>query len=69
LSEEPMVAKWQWRLDPIQRVIGRGCHLTRRIDRLIADAGLELARLDRYVIAGMPRTHATMYRGIAIARK
>jgi len=69
LSEEPSVAKWQRRLDPIQKVIGHGCHLTRRIDQLISDAGLEIAQLDRYVIAGMPRTHSTMYRGAALARK
>jgi ubiquinone/menaquinone biosynthesis C-methylase UbiE len=47
LSEEPNVAKWQRRLDPIQSVISRGCHLTRRIDQLVSDAGLEIARLDR----------------------
>jgi ubiquinone/menaquinone biosynthesis C-methylase UbiE len=69
LSEEPSVAKWQRRLDPIQGVIGRGCHLTRRIDQLVFEAGFEIARLDRYVVAGMPRTHFTMYRGIALARK
>jgi ubiquinone/menaquinone biosynthesis C-methylase UbiE len=69
LSEEPSVAKWQRRLDPIQRVIGRGCHLTRRIDQLISEAGLEIARLDRYVIGGMPKTHSTMYRGTALVRK
>src|ERR1019366_2568119 len=69
LSEEPSVAKWQRRLDPIQRVIGRGCHLTRRIDQRISEAGLEIARLDRYVIGGMPKTHSTMYRGTALVRK
>ena len=69
LSDEPAVARWQRRLDPIQRVIGRGCHLTRPIDRLVADGGLEIVRLDRYVMAGLPRTHGTMFRGAAIARK
>jgi len=69
LSDEPSVAKWQRRLDPIQRVLGRGCHLTRRIDQLVSDAGLEITRLDRYVIAGIPKTHSTMYRGTALARK
>lgn len=69
LSEEPSIAKWQRRLDPIQGVIGRGCRLTRRIDQLISDAGLEIARLDRYVVAGMPKTHSTMYRGTALARR
>jgi ubiquinone/menaquinone biosynthesis C-methylase UbiE len=69
LSEEPAVAKWQHRLNPIQRRIGRGCNLDRRIDSLIGAAGLELTRLDRFVIPGMPRTHATMYRGVATAGK
>jgi len=68
LSEDASVAKWQRRLDPIQRAIGRGCHLTRRIDHLISDAGLEIARLDRYVIGGL-KTHTTMYRGTALAGK
>ena len=69
LSEEPSVAKWQRRLDPIQRVIGRGCHLTRPIDQLVSSAGLEIARLDRFLVQGMPKTHSTMYRGSAIAAK
>lgn len=69
LSDEPSIAKWQRRLDPIQQALSRGCHLTRQIDRLVADGGLEIDHLDRYVMAGMPRTHGTMYRGAAIARK
>src|SRR5215472_18322125 len=69
LSDDPAVAKWQWRLDPIQRVIGRGCHITRRIDRLVAEGGLEIVHLDRYVIARMMRMHGTIYRGAAVARK
>ncbi len=69
LSDEPSVAKWQRRLEPIQRVIGRGCHLTRRIDQLVSSAGLEITRLDRFLIQGMPKTHSTMYRGTALAVK
>lgn len=68
-NEEPSVAKWQRRLNPIQRFIGRGCNLDRHIDTLIAEAGLRISHLDRFLIPGMPRTHATMYRGIALANK
>lgn len=68
LSDVPSVARWQRRLNPIQRVIGRGCELDKPIDRLVAAAGLEISRLDRFVIPGAPRPHATMYRGAAIAR-
>jgi ubiquinone/menaquinone biosynthesis C-methylase UbiE len=69
ISDEPAVAKWQRRLDPIQQALSRGCHLTRRIDSLVTDGGLDIVRLDRFLIAGMPRTHGTMYRGSATARK
>jgi ubiquinone/menaquinone biosynthesis C-methylase UbiE len=69
LNQSPSVAKWQRRLNPIQRVIGRGCNLDRRIDELITDAGLELSRLDRFLIPEMPRTHGTMYRGLALSAK
>ena len=69
LSDEPSVAKWQRRLEPIQMVIGRGCHLTRRIDQMVSNSGLRISRLDRFLIAGMPKTHATMYRGAAVADK
>lgn len=69
LNEDPSVAKWQRRLNPMQRFIGRGCNLDRRIDALISDAGLAIAHLDRFLIPGMLRTHATMYRGAAVAQK
>jgi ubiquinone/menaquinone biosynthesis C-methylase UbiE len=69
LSNEPGVAKWQRRLDPIQQALSRGCHLTRRIDQLVTNGGLDIVRLDRFLIAGMPRTHGTMYRGAATVRK
>jgi ubiquinone/menaquinone biosynthesis C-methylase UbiE len=66
LSDVPAVARWQRRLNPIQRAIGGGCNLTRPIDRIILGTGFRIVRLDRYLIAGMPRTHATMYRGVAV---
>ena len=69
LNDDPSVAKWQRRLNPIQRVIGHGCNLDRRIDSLIADAGLTIVHLDRFLIPEMPRTHGTMYRGSAITEK
>jgi SAM-dependent methyltransferase len=68
-SEEVNVAKWQDRLDPIQRVIACGCHLNRRIDALIEQAGFELTRLDRFVMSGVPRLGADMYRGAATPKQ
>jgi ubiquinone/menaquinone biosynthesis C-methylase UbiE len=64
-SDEAGVAKWQDRLNPIQRVIGCGCNLNRPIDRLIREAGHHITRLDRFVMPDVPRVAGEMYRGCA----
>jgi ubiquinone/menaquinone biosynthesis C-methylase UbiE len=51
-SADPDVAKWQDRLTPLQRHMAGGCHLNRRIDRLIADAGFSLTLVDTYYMKG-----------------
>jgi len=38
-SDDPKVARRQDRLNPIQKFVGRGCNLNRRIDELIKAAG------------------------------
>ena len=65
LSDSALVARWQSLVNPIQRVLACGCNLNRRIDRLIADNGFTLDRLDRFVMPGVPRIGGQMYRGIA----
>ncbi len=64
-SDDARIALWQDRLNPLQNVIGCGCNLNRRIDRLIADAGLVVRQLDRFVMEGIPRIGGEMYRGSA----
>lgn len=65
-SAEPKVARLQDRLNPLWRRsgIGRGCNINRQIDSLIAQAGLRIVSLERYVL-GRPRIMTEMYRGIA----
>jgi SAM-dependent methyltransferase len=41
LSPDPGVAAWQHRLDPVQRRVFGGCHLTRDLPALIRAAGFE----------------------------
>lgn len=65
-SDDPTVARWQDRLNPIQNVLACGCHLNRPIDQLMVRAGLRLGPLDRYLLAGVPRIAGEMYRGTAI---
>ncbi|TLY15989.1 MAG: class I SAM-dependent methyltransferase [Nitrospirae bacterium] len=64
-SDDKKVAKWQDRLNPIQRIIACGCNLNRPIDALIRQAGLRLDRLDRFQMPGIPRIAGEMYRGVA----
>jgi ubiquinone/menaquinone biosynthesis C-methylase UbiE len=64
-SDDEKIAAWQDRLNPIQNMIGCGCNLNRRIDDLIAQAGLSITQLDRFVMQGVPRLGGEMYRGTA----
>ena len=65
LAPDAMVARLQQRLTPLQRRAFGGCHLDRRIDQLVAAAGLELTRLDTYYMKG-PRALGYTFEGVAI---
>ncbi|MEC4890462.1 MAG: class I SAM-dependent methyltransferase [Nitrospira sp.] len=65
-SDDRRIAVWQDRLNPIQKVLGCGCHLNRPIDRLITEAELTLTHLDRFTMESVPRIGGTMYRGTAV---
>jgi ubiquinone/menaquinone biosynthesis C-methylase UbiE len=65
-SENEKIAAWQDRLNPIQRIVGCGCNLNRRIDHLISKAGLRMTKLDRFQMQTVPRLGGEMYRGVAI---
>ena len=41
----PGVARWQQRLEPFQKRIAAGCHLSRDIPALVSEAGLDLVEL------------------------
>jgi ubiquinone/menaquinone biosynthesis C-methylase UbiE len=64
-SPDAKVALWQDRLTPLQRRLAGGCHLNRSIDRLVADSGLDLTRLDNYYAQG-PRPLGYMFEGMAV---
>lgn len=64
-SDDQKIASWQDRLNPIQNLIGCGCNLNRPIDRLIAQAGMTIAHLDRFSMRDVPRLGGEMYRGDA----
>jgi ubiquinone/menaquinone biosynthesis C-methylase UbiE len=64
-SDDQKIARWQDRLNPVQNIIGCGCNLNRRIDDLIAQAGLTITQLDRFAMQSVPRIGGEMYRGTA----
>ena len=65
LSSDPGVARWQRRLDGLQRRVFGGCSLVLPVDDLLRQAGFELAELRRFTMKG-PRFATTMYAGRAV---
>jgi ubiquinone/menaquinone biosynthesis C-methylase UbiE len=64
LSSDAPVARWQERLNGLQKYVSGGCNLNRPIDRIVAEAGFRIESLENYYIKG-PKTHTFMYRGVA----
>jgi ubiquinone/menaquinone biosynthesis C-methylase UbiE len=66
LAPDPRVVGWQDRLTPVWRRIAGGCHLNRRIEGLILEAGFEFTEHEQGYRAG-PRPMTYHYRGVARA--
>jgi ubiquinone/menaquinone biosynthesis C-methylase UbiE len=64
-SESAARARWQDRLNPLQRWWACGCNLNRPIERLIRDAGFNIQSLDRSPLPGVPPVLMEMYVGSA----
>lgn len=63
-ASDPGVVAWQRRLGPYWTRIAGGCHLDRRIDRLISDAGFGILELENEYAKG-PRLFSYIYCGRA----
>jgi ubiquinone/menaquinone biosynthesis C-methylase UbiE len=65
IAPEPSVAKWQRRLEPWQRRLAGGCHLTRDSLALVGQAGFVVERYEQgYARGPKPWSYFTM--GIAV---
>jgi ubiquinone/menaquinone biosynthesis C-methylase UbiE len=64
LAPESGVAAWQDRLTPIWKRIGGGCHLNRKVDEIITQAGFRIPDLKTSYVPG-PRPMTYTYQGIA----
>ncbi|MFQ5481904.1 MAG: class I SAM-dependent methyltransferase [Nitrospinaceae bacterium] len=65
LSPDPDVAKWQNRLNPIQKCLAGGCNLNRQMDALISGAGFQIETLDRFYFRA-PKFACYLYAGRAV---
>lgn len=67
LAPDGRVAGWQRRLDPLQRTVAGGCHLSRDVPSLVAEAGLEVLDLATSYLPGpaVGRPWTYVYRGRA----
>ena len=63
-APDPNIIRWQHRLEPLWKKIGGGCHLSRRADELIGDAGFDLITCATGYEPG-PKFAAFMIHGIA----
>lgn len=59
------VRRWQRRLEPIQRRVVGGCHLTRDIPDALAKAGLTVEQVDAFYQEGAARPLAALVLGTA----
>ncbi len=61
------VARWQDRLNGLQRAIAGGCQLNRDMRQLVEGAGFRIESLAAAYFPKMPRTHGYLYAGVAVA--
>lgn len=65
LAEDPAVARWQRRLNPIQQWIACGCHLDRAVAPTIEAAGFVFDAVRSFHLMGAPRIHGWLTVGRA----
>jgi ubiquinone/menaquinone biosynthesis C-methylase UbiE len=67
-SPDASIAHWQERLEPLNKRLLGGCHLTRRIAEDIERAGFVLEQLDNYYTKGAPKPFGYTFEGRARKR-
>ena len=67
LAPDEGVQRWQHRLEPVQKRLFGGCHLTREVPDLLRSNGFEIAELDVFYEKGAPKVVAAQSLGVARA--
>ena len=67
LAPDEGVRRWQRRLEPIQKRVFGGCHLTRPVVELLTTAGYEVAALAVFYEDGAPKAGGAASHGTAVS--
>ena len=67
LAPDEKVRRWQHRLEPVQKRVFGGCHLTRPIVELLTAAGFTIMDVDVFYEDGAPKFLAADSLGVAIS--
>jgi len=67
LAPDDKVQQWQHRLEPMQKRLFGGCHLTRPILDLLTKAGFTITEIDVFYERGAPKFLAAHSLGVAAA--
>jgi len=66
LAPDQKVQAWQRRLEPVQRRVAGGCHLTRRVSDQLREAGFEITTAEIFYESGVPRVLGATTLGSAV---
>lgn len=64
-APNPTTARWQRRIEPLNKKIAGGCHLTRRIPEFLERSGFQIDHLDEYYFEGEPKPFGYTFEGRA----
>jgi len=67
LAPDEKVQRVQHRLEPMQKRLFGGCHLTREIEHLLTDAGFTIVEADVFYEEGAPKFLAADTLGVAVS--
>lgn len=67
LAPDRSVQRWQHRLEPLQKRLVGGCHLTRPVVELLDGAGFRIREVDVFYEQGTPRFLGANSLGVAVS--
>jgi len=66
LAPDADVRRWQRRVEPLQKRVAGGCHLTRPIVELVEGAGFRIETVDRFYLDTGPKFGGAVSLGVAV---